>query len=53
MPSSATEDDIKRAYRRLVRQYHPDLHPEATHDERHVLSTRLREVTAAYKQLVA
>jgi curved DNA-binding protein len=27
VPSSATNDDIKRAYRRLARQYHPDLNP--------------------------
>lgn len=27
VPSGATSDDIKRAYRRLARQYHPDLNP--------------------------
>ena len=24
---TATEDEIKSAYRKLVKQYHPDLHP--------------------------
>lgn len=53
VPNGSPDDDIKRAYRRLVRQYHPDLHPDANHDERSALSSRLREITAAYKQLVA
>ncbi|MDB4942246.1 MAG: hypothetical protein JWP97_1780 [Labilithrix sp.] len=44
---------VKQAYRRLVRTYHPDLHPEATHDERKALATRFAEVTAAYRSLVA
>lgn len=47
------ETEIKRAYRRLVRSYHPDLHPSASADERRTLSVRLSEVTAAYKALVA
>jgi len=50
---SAPLDDVKRAYRRLVREYHPDLHPDATHDERRELSSRFAEVTAAYRTLVA
>lgn len=49
----ADPTEIKRAYRRLVRSYHPDLHPSATADERRTLSARLSEVTAAYKALVA
>jgi DnaJ-domain-containing protein 1 len=51
--TAAPIDDVKRAYRRLVREYHPDLHPEATHDERKELASRFAEVTAAYRTLVA
>jgi len=45
--------EIKQAYRRLVRSYHPDLHPDATHEERRSLAARFAEVTAAYRALVA
>jgi len=45
--------EVKTAYRRLVRTYHPDLHPGATHDEKKALAERFAQVTAAYKQLVA
>ncbi|MDF2692563.1 MAG: hypothetical protein K0S65_946 [Labilithrix sp.] len=51
--AGAPVDEIKRAYRRLVREYHPDLHPDATHEERRSLSLRFAEVTAAYRTLVA
>ena len=51
--TGAPADEIKRAYRRLVREYHPDLHPDATHEERRTLSARFAEVTAAYRSLVA
>jgi len=50
---NADPSEVKQAYRRLVRTYHPDLHPEASHDERKTLSSRFAEVTAAYRTLVA
>jgi molecular chaperone DnaJ len=49
----ADANEVKRAYRRLVRTYHPDLHPDATHDERKTLAAKFAEVTAAYRSLVA
>lgn len=49
----AEAGEVKAAYRRLVRTYHPDLHPDANHDERRALSQRFAEVTAAYRALVA
>jgi DnaJ-class molecular chaperone len=53
LPFGAPADDVKRAFRGLVRTYHPDLHPDATHDERRDLSVRFAAVAAAYRALVA
>ena len=50
---NADATEVKQAYRRLVRAYHPDLHPDASHDERRSLTVRFAEVTAAYRALVA
>jgi hypothetical protein len=45
--------DVKRAYRRLVRDLHPDTNPNASATERAHLSERFQRVTAAYRSLVA
>jgi curved DNA-binding protein CbpA len=42
----ASEQEIRAAYRRLARRYHPDLHPE-----RPDAHQRLKEVNAAYEVL--
>lgn len=49
----AEADEVKRAYRRLVRTYHPDLHPGASSVERTELSARFSSLTDAYRALVA
>ena len=43
---NATEDEIKAAYRRLAKQYHPDLHPG---DEE--AARRMNEINAAYDEI--
>ena len=43
---SATEDEIKAAYRKLAKKYHPDLHPG---DE--ACAQRMNEINAAYDQI--
>lgn len=41
----ATQDEIKRAYRRLARELHPDVNPDK------VAAERFKDVTAAYEVL--
>jgi hypothetical protein len=48
-----TLTEVKRAYRRLARTVHPDLHPDATAGERRSLEVRFMEITRAYDALVA
>jgi molecular chaperone DnaJ len=45
VPKDATADDIKRAYRKLARQYHPDVNPDPGAQE------RFKEINAAYEVL--
>ncbi len=42
----ASPDEIKKAYRRLAKQYHPDLHPNDPEAAR-----KMNEVNAAYDQI--
>jgi molecular chaperone DnaJ len=46
VPKNATEDEIKRSYRRLARQYHPDANGGDKEAE-----ARFKEITVAYEVL--
>ena len=43
---SASEDEIKKAYRKMAKQYHPDLNPGDKNAE-----TKFKEVNEAYEVL--
>lgn len=43
---TATEDEVKAAYRKLAKKYHPDLHPG---DE--ACAQKMNEINAAYEQI--
>ena len=45
IPKTATKDDIKKAYRRLARKYHPDLHPGAKKTE---MEKKFKELNEAH-----
>jgi hypothetical protein len=53
LPPGAEVGDIKRAYRRLARSVHPDLHPAASAEEKRALEERFAAITDAYRTLVA
>src|SRR5437764_250151 len=46
VPRSASEKDIRQAYRKLARQYHPDLNPNDKRAE-----ARFKEIGQAYEVL--
>ena len=46
LPREASQDDIQRAHRRLVREHHPDANPEDPQSEE-----RFKEIQQAYEVL--
>jgi len=48
VPRTASEEEIKLAYRRRAREHHPDLHPDKDKD---LHTHRMREVNEAYAVL--
>jgi molecular chaperone DnaJ len=47
LPHGASEADIRRAYRRLARRFHPDINPGD-----HAAEVRFREILEAYETLI-
>jgi molecular chaperone DnaJ len=48
VPSTASEDEIKKAYRQLSKKYHPDDNP----DNPEAAEEKFKEVQEAYRQIV-
>jgi len=48
VPRTASDEEVKQAYRRLARQHHPDLYPEK---EKELHTHEMREINEAYAVL--
>jgi DnaJ like chaperone protein len=49
---SATQDDIKTAYRKLANQYHPDKVAHLGTELQQLADQRFKEIQAAYEKLM-
>lgn len=47
----ATDDELKRAYRNLAKQYHPDRYANKSEDERKQAEDKFKDITEAYSVL--
>ena len=45
-------DEVRRAYKRVARDLHPDLHPDAPEPDRRRMESRLGALTAAWRALL-
>ncbi|CAK9035328.1 unnamed protein product [Durusdinium trenchii] len=50
LPATASPDDLKRAYRKLVLQYHPDKN-QADEANLRLANQKFREISEAYEAL--
>ena len=52
VPAGADRETVKRAYRRLARALHPDMHTGMSEDRRRELERKLAAINTAYRRLV-
>ena len=51
VPRSATSEEIQKAYRKLARKYHPDLHADKDERERDKAKQQFQKIQQAYDVL--
>ena len=51
LDKNATDDEIKKTYRKLARQYHPDKHASKTQSELKTAEEKFKKIQQAYNQI--
>lgn len=51
LDESASDDDVKKAYRKIVKKYHPDKLVGVSNDVRNMAKTKFQSVKDAYEQI--
>lgn len=51
VPRSASADEIQKAYRKLARKYHPDLHADKSDTEKDQAKQKFQQIQTAYDVL--
>lgn len=51
IPSNASDEEVKKAYRRMAMEYHPDRHVNASEQEKQAATEKFRAVNKAYEQI--
>lgn len=51
LTESATEEEIKKAYRRLVKKYHPDRLQNASNEDLRVAKEKFQQIQSAYEKI--
>lgn len=49
---NATEKQIKKAYRKLCRKYHPDMWINKSKEEQEIAENKMKEITRAYHNII-
>ena len=48
---SATDEELKKSHKRLVRMYHPDMHHDKTEHERKAYEEKFKKINEAYENI--
>ena len=49
--SNATDDEVKKAYRRMAMEYHPDKQVNASEQEKQAAAEKFRAANKAYEHI--